>query len=695
MPQSHKALLGAALLLALLVVCIGSALAQAAEPATAPSAPSAPDLTPTPGPRLFFFPSVHRPPTTPRDPKPATAFTKAANAALAAQLPFGDTQAYTDVQRNLIAPLPPQPITTTNAIAWDPQRYSFIPLYAATPDTVNPSLWRQSQLVNYAGLFQVTDRIYQVRNYDLSNLTIIEGDTGLIIVDPLVSVETAQAALNLYRANRPMQNVVAVIYTHSHVDHFGGVLGVTSQQDVDDGKVQIYAPNGFLAAASAENVYAGDAMGRRAGYMYGALIPANPQQGVGAGLGQAISQGTSSLLAPTQTITQNGTLEIDGLTFDFLLAPNTEAPAEMLWYMPELKALNGAEDATQTMHNVYSLRGAKVRDPLAWSKYLNQALVQWGGEVEVLFNMHHWPVWGNAAVVEHLKLQRDLFRFMHDQTLNLANQGYTPREIADTIQLPAVQRQTWSSRGYYGSLSHNVKAIYDLYLGWFDGNPANLDPLPPVESSQKYVELMGGAAKVLEEAQKAYDRGEYRWVAELVNHVVFADPNNAAARLLQADALEQLGYQAESGPWRNFYLTGAYELRNGVVRSPGTSATAKLQVLSQIEVAEVFDFLGIHLNAARAEGKYILLNWKLAGKNQEYYTELIHSVINNTVGQAVNADATITLGQGTLAEIATGALTPQEAIDAGRLSITGDKAKVLEFFSLLEAFDSDFNIVTP
>jgi alkyl sulfatase BDS1-like metallo-beta-lactamase superfamily hydrolase len=687
MRRSRKILLAAVLLLATLAGVAGSTLAQDTQPGQAP------DVTP-PAVR-FFLPLTHRQPATPKDPKPATEFTKAANAALAAELPFGDTQAYTDVLRNLMVSLPDEVITTTNGIAWNPQAYSFIPLYAPTPDTVNPSLWRQSQLVNYGGLFQVTDRIYQVRNYDLSNLTIIEGDTGLIIVDPLVSVETARAALDLYRGNRPMQNVVAVIYTHSHVDHFGGVLGVTSQQEVDDGKVQIYAPNGFLAAASAENVYAGDAMGRRANYMYGALIPANVQQGVGAGLGQAISEGTSSLLAPTVTITQSGSLEIDGLTFDFLLVPNTEAPAEMMWYMPELKALNGAEDATQTMHNVYSLRGAKVRDPLAWSKYLNQALAQWGGEVEVLYNMHHWPVWGNDAVVEHLQLQRDLFRFMHDQTLNLANQGYTPREIAEMIQLPAVQRQTWSSRGYYGSLSHNVKAIYDLYLGWFDGNPANLNPLPPVESSTKYVELMGGTAKVLEEAQKAYDRGEYRWVAELVNHVVFADPNNEAARLLQADALEQLGYQAESGPWRNFYLTGADELRNGVQASPGTSATAKLQILSQIEVAEVFDFLGIHLNAQRAAGKAILLNWQLQGKGEAYYTELIHSVINNTTGQAPNADATITIAQNTLAEIITGGLTAQEAIDAGRVSITGDKAKVLEFFSLLETFDSDFNIVTP
>lgn len=641
--------------------------------------------------------------TTPSvEPKDATDFTKALNAEVYNSLPFSDTSDFDDVARDLIAPLPTTVITKTGGgVVWDPTAFDFIVDGSVAPDTVNPSLWRQSQLVNTSGLFKVTDRIYQVRTYDLSNLTIIEGDTGLIVVDPLVSVETASAALALYRANRPLQDVVAVIYTHSHIDHFGGVLGVTTEEAVANGDVDVYAPSGFIDAASKENLYAGTVMGRRADYMYGALLPAGPRQSVGAGLGMAISKGTSSLIPPTVTIDDTtAPTVIDGLTFEWMLAPNTEAPSEMLWYIPELKALNAAEDATQTMHNIYSLRGAKVRDPLAWSKYLNQALDQWGDDVEVLFSMHHWPVWGNEEVVSFLKLQRDLYRFINDQTLNLANQGYVPLEIAAMIQLPAVQQQTWSSRGYYGSLSHNVKAAYDLYLGWFDGNPANLNPLTPVESSKKYVDLMGGAEQVLTAAQEAFDRGEYRWVAELVNHVVFAEPNNRAALLLQADALEQLGYLAESGPWRGFYLTGAQELRDGV--SQGNSGpTGMLQVLKVLDLGAVFDFLAIHLNATKAEGKTIILNWVFpdkpsTGDANKYYTTLENSVVNNNGSeQSPDAVATITITSESLGQLLLGEITLEEAIDHGSITIEGDTAKVIEFFSLLERFDGNFNIVTP
>ncbi|MCB0075115.1 MAG: hypothetical protein KDE20_26835, partial [Caldilineaceae bacterium] len=383
------------------------------------------------------------------------------------------------------------------------------------------------------------------------------------------------------------------------------------------------------------------------------------------------------------------------------MAPNSEAPTEMLWYNPELKAMNGAEDATHTLHNTYSLRGAKVRDPLAWSKYLNQAIELWGDDVEVLYNMHHWPVWGNDTVVNHLVLQRDLYRFINDQTLNLANQGYVPVEIAAMIQLPAVQQQTWSSRGYYGTLSHDVKATYDLYLGWFDGNPAHLDELPPVEASTKYVELMGGADAVLAAAQEAYDNGEYRWVAQLVNHVVFADPDNTDAKLLQAAALEQLGYQAESGPWRNFYLSGAEELRNGVDDSAGAGFRGGLEVLRVVQLDELLDFMGIHLNASRAEGKSIVLNWVFNdrptdGDQNLAVTTLGNSVINHVIGkQSPDAVATITVGAESVGNILLGNSTAQAEIDAGRLTIDGNVLAVLEFFSLMEGFPSNFNIVTP
>lgn len=641
--------------------------------------------------------SAPTPVPSPNAAKAATDKTKAVNAGYQATLPFTDTQAFTDVQRGLIASVPITPVLTEKGrTAWDPTRYSFVTTAAPAPETVNPSLWRQSQLVNVSGLFTVTERLYQVRNYDLANLTIIEGDSGLIIVDPLTSKETAAAALALYYAHRPQKPVVAVIFSHSHVDHFGGVLGVITKDDVANGKVAVYAPDGFLEHASAENIYAGNVMGRRAKYMYGNLLPAGERGSVGAGLGMILSGGTPTLVAPTVVITQSTSLVIDGLTFEFMLAPGSEAPAEMLWYLPALKALNGAEDAVQTMHNLYSLRGAQVRDALAWSKYLNEAITRWGSTAEVLYNMHHWPIWGNAAVVEHLALQRDLYRYLNDQTLRLANQGYTPVEIAEMLELPAVQEQTWASRGYYGSLNHNIKAVYDKYLGWFDGNPANLHPLPPVEASKKYVELMGGAAAVLAAAQEAYDQGEYRWVAQLVNHVVFAEPENMAARYLEADALEQLGYQAESGPWRNFYLSGAEELRNGVNPDADTAGQGGVEILTELTKDQLFDFIAIHLDGPRAEGKHIILNWVFTGTGEQYVTELIHSVINHTAStQSPTADATITLTQRTLGQLLFGEITFEQALGGGLVQITGKPLKVVEFFTLLQKFDKYFNIVTP
>lgn len=666
-----------------------------------------PDERETANSLIAFLPVVSRPQIfggpPPVQPNPPTDTTTAANQAVLNELPFDDTSDFDNVSRDLVAPLPDTVLTDDNGnTIWDPTKYDFIENGSDAPNSVNPSLWRQAQLVNTSGLFKVTDRLYQVRNYDLSNMTIIEGDTGLIIVDPLVSVETAKAALDLYLENRPAKDVVAVIYTHSHVDHWGGVLGVTTAQEVANGDVDIYAPEGFLEAASKENVYAGNAMGRRANYMYGTLIPPGERSSVGAGLGMTLSEGTKSLLAPTVIINENtGPTVIDGLTFDWLMAPNSEAPSEMLWYNSDLKAMNGAEDATHTLHNTYSLRGAKVRDPLAWSKYLNEALERWGDDVEVLYNMHHWPVWDNDEVVNHLKLQRDLYRFINDQTLNLANRGYVPLEIAEMIELPEVQQQTWSSRGYYGSLSHDVKATYDLYLGWFDGNPAHLHELTPVDSSTKYVELMGGADQVLAAAQDAYDNGEYRWVAQLVNHVVFADPDNTDAKLLQAAALEQLGYQAESGPWRNFYLSGAEELRNGIDQNAGATFKGGLEVLSVIELEELLDFLAIHINASRAEGKTIELNWVFNDRPSEddqnkYVTNLENSVVNHTgAKQSPDAAATITIGTETLGNILLGQTTIQGAINEDKVTIDGSVARVIEFFSLMQPFPSNFNIVTP
>jgi alkyl sulfatase BDS1-like metallo-beta-lactamase superfamily hydrolase len=504
-------------------------------------------------------------------PKEATEITRAANAELLNILPFQDIRDFEEAKRGFIAPLSDKGVIKNEQgrPVWDMSRFLFITEGTPAPDTVNPSLWRQSQLNMLGGLYKVVDGLYQVRNADLSNLTIYEGEDGIIVADPLISVETARAALELYYQHRPRKPVVAVIHSHSHIDHFGGIRGVVDERDVQAGKVKVVAPVGFYEAAVAENVLAGNVMTRRASYMYGNLLPPDTKGQIGAGLGMSTSSGTPTLIEPTDLITETGQrMNIAGLDFEFMLAPDTEAPAEMHWYIEQFKAVTAAENCCHTLHNTYTLRGAKIRDPLAWSKYLNQTIQLWGNKTEVLYGMHHWPSWGRSRILEMLEKGRDGYRFIHDQTLRLANQGYTPVEIAEMLDFPTELAQHWALRGYYGTLNHNVKATYVGYLGWFDGNPATLHVLPPEVGSKKYVEYMGGAEEVLRKAREAFDQGEYRWVAEVVNHVVFADSQNLSARSLQADALEQMGYQAESGPWRNFYLTGAKELREGVKPLP-------------------------------------------------------------------------------------------------------------------------------
>jgi alkyl sulfatase BDS1-like metallo-beta-lactamase superfamily hydrolase len=631
-------------------------------------------------------------------PNDATDATKAANAKLLEKLPFSDMASFEAAKKGFIAPLPNNGIIKNDQgePIWDLSKFAFIKEGETAPDTVNPSLWRQSQLVVQGGLFEVIPGIYQVRAADLSNITFIEGKDGIIVVDPLISAETAKAALDLYYQHRPKKPVVAVIYSHSHVDHYGGVRGVVSEADVKSGKVKIYAPQGFLDHAVAENVMAGNAMSRRASYMYGNLLPQDPKGQVGAGLGVTTSFGTVTLIPPTDIVKNNGEKhKIAGLDVEFWMAPNSEAPSEMFFYLPEMKALCTAEDATHTLHNTYSLRGAKIRDPLAWSKYLNDAIDNWGGEVEVLYAPHHWPVWGNAEIVEHLKKQRDLYRYINDQPLRLANHGYTMVEIAEMIELPDSLSKVWSDRGYYGSVNHDVKSTYVNYLGWFDGNPATLHTLPPVEASKRYVEFMGGEDEVLKKAKKYYDKGEYRWVAEVVNHVVFANPENQAARNLQADALEQLGYQAESGPWRNFYLSGAKELREGVKRL-GTPNTASPDTIRAMNLDLLFDWVGMRLNGPKADGKTITLNFNFTDTGEKYVVGLENSAIHYSKGkQADTADATITLKRETLNDVLLGQGTLDEKIDAGEIKVEGNKAKLDELVSTLDNFDFWFNIVTP
>ncbi|MDX6021890.1 alkyl sulfatase dimerization domain-containing protein [Scandinavium sp. V105_16] len=629
-------------------------------------------------------------------PKEATDATMKANDALYQKLPFADQTDFENAHKGFIAALPQDIIKGEKGnVIWDPAKYAFIKEGDKAPATVNPSLWRQSQLINIGGLFKVTDGVYQIRNLDLSNMTIIEGKDGITVVDPLLSEEPAREALDLYFQNRGKKPVVAVVITHSHVDHYGGVRGVVDEADVKSGKVKIYAPAGFMEAAVDENIMAGTAMSRRASYMYGNLLKAESTGQVGAGLGTTTSAGTVTLLQPTNYITHTGQEEvIDGLTYDFMMAPGSEAPSEMLWYVKEKKMIEAAEDITHTLHNTYSLRGAKIRDPLAWSKYINAAIERWGNDAQVIIAQHHWPTWGNDNIVKLMKGQRDMYRYINDQTLRMANEGLTRDEIAANFKLPETLEKTWASRGYYGSVSHDVKATYVFYLGWFNGNPATLDELPPTEAAKKYVDYMGGADNIMSKAKDDYAQGNYRWVAQVVSKVVFADPNNQDAKNLEADALEQLGYQAESGPWRNFYLTGAQELRNGVMKG-ATPNTASPDTVRAMTPEMFFDYMGVHLNGIKAANAKALINFDF-GEQGKYKVELENGVLNHTADtQAQDADTTISMSRDTLNRIILKQETVQQAKANGDMKITGNAAKLDELMSYMDKFDFWFNIVTP
>ncbi|CDZ78449.1 Metallo-beta-lactamase superfamily protein [Legionella massiliensis] len=631
-------------------------------------------------------------------PKEASVATKTLNNQLLTELPFNDKESFNNASKGFIAPLPDNGVikNAEGEVIWDLGLFSFIKENSPSPDTVNPSLWRQAQLVAMGGLFKVHEHIYQVRTADLSNITFIEGPQGIIVMDPLISTETAKASLDLYFKHRPTKPIVAVIYTHSHVDHYGGVKGVVSEDEVKSGKVKIIAPVGFIEAAVAENVMAGNAMSRRASYMYGNLLPMSATGQVGAGLGMTTSSGTVSLIPPTDLIKTSGQyLNLAGLDFVFHMAPDSEAPSEMFFYIPEYHALCTAEDSTHTLHNTYSLRGAAIRNPLAWSKYLNEVMYLWGNDAQVLFAPHHWPVWEKDNIVKHLKLQRDMYRFINDQTLHYANQGFTMDEIAEKVKLPEPLSHYWSNRGYYGTMNHNTKATYVKYLGWFSGNPATLHPLEPVESSKKYVDYMGGATKIIKQARKDYEQGNYRWVAEVMNRVVFAEPENQEARNLEADALEQLGYQAESGPWRNFYLSGAKELRNGVQKL-STPHTASADTIRAMSTDLFFDFLAVKLNGEKAANTVLSLNFVFPDINEKYVVELNNGSLHHIQGYQVNkADATITLDRETLNQIIMKQKTIASVQENKELKIDGNQEGLKQLLSFIDNFDFWFNIVTP
>jgi alkyl sulfatase BDS1-like metallo-beta-lactamase superfamily hydrolase len=627
----------------------------------------------------------------------ASAATKAANDEMAASLPFEDRRDFEEAARGLIAPLPDDGVIAgeDGRPVWDLSRFAFIEEGAPAPETVNPSLWRQSQLVVQGGLYEVVPGLYQVRTADLSNITFAEGDEGVVVFDPLISVETARAALALYYAHRPRKPVVAVVHSHSHADHFGGVRGIVDEADVKAGRVKIVAPVGFLEAAVAENVLAGNVMSRRASYMYGNLLPADPKGQVGAGLGVTTSSGTVTLIPPTDHVEETGQrMRIAGLDFEFMLAPDTEAPAEMHWFIDQFEAVTAAENCCHTLHNTYSIRGTRIRDPLAWSKYLEQTIQLWGERSEVMYGMHHWPVWGRARVLEMLELARDGYRYINDETLRLANHGYTPSEIAEQIEFPGKLGRHWAMRGYYGSLNHNVRATYVNYLGWFDGNPANLHTLPPEEAATRYLHAMGGADAALATARAAFERGDYRWVAELVNHVVFADPDNTDARSLQADALEQLGYQAESGPWRNFYLTAAKELRDGVIVLP-TPSTASPDAVRAMSLDLFLDYLGVRLNGPRAAEEDLTIGLELTDQGASWTLLVRNGTLSHRPGITGDAAVTVSITRSGLDRIILGESSVAELAAGGDARISGDATVLERFVGLLDTFEFWFDIVTP
>ena len=600
-------------------------------------------------------------------------------------LPFDDTTDFDDARRGLVGRLDPCVVKADDGrVVWDNASYGF--LDGPAPDSVNPSLWRQSQLVAMDGLFEVVPGIYQARGMDLSNISFIEGDSGVLIIDPLISTETAMAALGLYRKHRGDRPVVGVIYTHSHVDHFGGVKGVTSQAEVDAGRCVIIAPENLVEHAVDENVYAGTAMSRRAGYMYGAALARDAHGQVGAGLGQTTSTGTVSLIVPTDSIAASGeTRVVDGISMEFQLTPGTEAPAEMNVLFPDHGALCMAENATHNLHNILTLRGALVRDPRIWSRYLTESIDRFDGRFDVVFASHHWPTWGRERAVGFLSLQRDLYSYLHDQTLRLLNAGLTGSEIAEEIVLPPALEQAWHARGYYGSVSHNVKAIYQRYMGWYDGNPAHLWQHVPEEAGKRYVTAMGGADAVVAIAQNAFDEADYRWAAEILNHVLFSEPSHAAAKALQADTFEQLGFGSENGTWRSAYLAGAMELRKGNFGTP--AATASADMYAALTPQQIFDAIAIRVDGPKAWDEKLSIGVELTDAGESYRLDLHNGVLVHRVAPVDGTDLILRLPEASLVKLLAGS--------ADGMETEGDTGVLERLMAVLEAPDPSFAIVTP
>jgi len=628
-------------------------------------------------------------------PKDASASVVAQHAATLKALPFSDTRDFEEASRGFLGTLENARITSAQGrVVWSLEPYGFLSEEKAPP-TVDPSLWRQSRLNMNHGLFEVVPGVYQVRGLDIANMTLIEGERGVIVVDTLTSIEGARAAMELYFQHRGKRVVAAVIFTHTHTDHWGGARGVLDDAALAGG-IPIIAPNLFMEHAVSENIIAGPAMLRRAQYQFGPFLPRGSRGQVDCGLGKSMAAGSVALLRPTDLIMATGDKRsIDGLEFEFQMAPNSEAPAEMHFFVPRYKLLNLAENCTHNFHNLLPFRGADVRDALAWSKYLGEALQMWSGKADAMCGQHHWPVWGVERIDTMIRQQRDLYKFAHDQTIRLMNHGLTATEIAETIKLPASLDGAWHARGYYGHIRHNVKAIYQKYLGWYDANPVHLDPLPPVEAGKKYVEYMGGAEAILARAARDFAKGEFRFVAQAVSHLVFAEPDNQAARALLADSFEQLGYAAESATWRNAYLFGAQELRQGMPKAPPRPAMPR-ETLAALRTEQLWDVLGVRLNGPKAEGKHIVLNWRFTDTNETFVLNLENCALTFAAGaQAATADASFTLARGALDEVIAKQTTFPEAVTSGKIKFTGDPMRLGELMALMDEFPRMFEIVEP
>ena len=622
----------------------------------------------------------------------ATPETLKVNAEFAKNLNLADQQDFENAQRGFIAKPTGKITMADGTVLKDFDAYNFLDGKAA--DTVNPSLWRHAQLNAYIGLFKVTDGVYQLRGFDIANMTLIEGKTGWIVVDPLTAPETSSAALAFARQHLGDKPVSAVVLTHAHSDNLGGVLGVLTPTEVAQRKIPIVAPEGFMEEATSENIMVGTAMARRSLYQFGRDLPRNAKGNVDTGLGKDLAYGTIGITAPNLLIEKAvHPASVDGVNFVFYNVPGAECPAEMTFSIPEKKLYDGAENMSQQMHNLLPVRGAKVRDALRWSNYMEQALEQTKG-AEIYMASHNWPVWGNANIQKLITMHRDVYKYTHDQTVRLINAGHTPREIADMVQLPKSLSGYFGARGYYGDLRHNVKAVYQFYLGAYDGNPANLNPLPPQESAKRYLELMGGSDKAVSAAQTAFDKGEYRWAAELLNQAVFGDPKNTAAKELLAKTYDQMGYMAEAATWRNSYLTAAHELRNGPP-TKGVSKATLMQMLLQIPMERFLEAMAAGLNGPEAEGKDLKVNLVLTDIKESYVLWIENSVLHfKRAEPAADANATLTLTKTIFVKMIAGTAGVKDTLLSDDLKIGGSKIDLVRFFGLIEKAPGTFAIVT-